>query len=108
MKNNSTTLNIGCSNPIRVIEGLQSSGFAQAFFVGGQRRSGNGALVLAAYQSTIFLYDLPKNAIKKVILGCDILRQSKEEIYNDIAVFNNKVEILEAERHPNRFELIFK
>jgi hypothetical protein len=63
---------------------------------------------LAEHQSTIFLYDLPKIAIKRVILGCNMHKQAKEEIYKDIALYNNKVEIVEAERHPNRFELNFR
>jgi len=68
---------------------------------------GNAYSRLAKDASSIFLYELPKKSIKRVILGCCIEEDSKQEIYNDIREYENDVEILQAERHTNRFELTF-
>jgi len=63
---------------------------------------------LAEHPTTLFLYDIPKDAIKKVIIGCEMPKVEKEDIYRALTQYETDIEVFEASRHPGKFELILK
>lgn len=67
----------------------------------------NAYSLLSDYDSSLFLYDIPKKSITKVILGCCISEKNKSEIISQLHAYSNSVEIICSARDKNRFELNF-
>ncbi len=61
---------------------------------------------LAEDPSSLFLYEIPKNAIKSIFLGCCIESKNKECIINDLKHHGYSCSIYQMKRHPDKFELM--
>lgn len=68
----------------------------------------NAYSLLSKDQATLFLYEIPKPAITKVLLGCCMSDENKQAIQEQICDYENPVEIINSTRHKNRFELNFE
>ncbi|WP_178088177.1 DUF2971 domain-containing protein [Plesiomonas shigelloides] len=66
----------------------------------------NSYNIFSKYGTSLFLYNLPKVAIKKVYFGCCISHEDKESILNELRLSKLAVEVVQMRRHQNRFELI--
>ncbi len=62
---------------------------------------------IAKHTDTLFLHELPKEAITKVMLGCKMDIVVRNEIISAISKYDHHIEIFEAKLHPERFELEF-
>ncbi len=67
----------------------------------------NAYSLLSDYDSSLFLYEIPKKSITKVILGCCISDKNKNEIISQLNAYSNSVEVIFSVRDKNRFELNF-
>jgi hypothetical protein len=63
---------------------------------------------LARDPTTLFLRTIPKESITKVILGCRMLEEVREDIQDDLRRGAYSAEIVQAKMHADRFSLEFR
>lgn len=65
----------------------------------------NACNKLSKLSDSLFLYQIPKEAITKIILGCNMSSENEQEIITSLKNYGYSIELLKAQQHPNRFEL---